>query len=341
MKTLHIGHYDKFLPKFIQFTNKEFGKEDHFFLMMDKEKKYPHVDVENAKYISHKSIFYYIKYLYQAKQIILHGLFEKRLVFLLFLQPWLLKKVYWAIWGGDLYRYQVLDNKFRTKRYEFYRRFIISRFGHIITLVEGDYDNAKAWYGAKGKMHKCIMYQSQVYEEMNIINKKSETINILLGNSASLSNNHIEALEIIKKNVGDKKVSIYSPLSYGKADYRDRVIKKGKEIFGDSFHPMLDMMPLNEYLDFLGTIDIAVFNHYRQQAQGNTINLLGLGKKVYLNSYVSPFRLYRELGIKAFDVKDFKLEPEFSEKPENQRIVAEYFTYDRLKDQWEEIYKSN
>ena len=43
-------------------------------------------------------------------------------------------------------------------------------------------------------------------------------------------------------------------------------------------------MPFNQYLEFLGKIDIAIFNHRRQQGFGNAITLLGLGKKVYLNS---------------------------------------------------------
>ena len=41
-------------------------------------------------------------------------------------------------------------------------------------------------------------------------------------------------------------------------------------------------LPLSDYLKILGKIDIAIFNHERQQAVGNITSLLGLGKKVYI-----------------------------------------------------------
>jgi dTDP-N-acetylfucosamine:lipid II N-acetylfucosaminyltransferase len=340
IKVLHVGHYDKFLPKFIQFTNKEFDKTEHFFLMMDKEKKYPHVQVDNAKYISHKSIFFYLKFFYAAEKIILHGLFEKRVVFLLFLQPWLLKKVYWAIWGGDLYRHLVLDKKLKTKRDEFYRRTIISRMRGLITPLHGDYLNASKWYKAKADRYNCILYHSNVFVDLGKANKDEEHINILLGNSASKSNNHIEALEKLFLIVGNKDCTIFAPLSYGNNKVKEQVINKGKELFGDRFQPLTEFIPYEQYIDFISSIDIAIFNHKRQQAMGNIINLLGAGKKVYLNSETSTFDLFQELKVKIFDINELNLNPEFKEKSENIQIIKNYFTEQNLKQQWAKIYDS-
>lgn len=44
-------------------------------------------------------------------------------------------------------------------------------------------------------------------------------------------------------------------------------------------NPIVDFMDFNEYINFLSTIDIAIFNHKRQQGMGNIITLLGMGKK--------------------------------------------------------------
>ena len=41
--------------------------------------------------------------MYRSKIIIIHGLFNIWYTFFLVLNPWLLKKCNWLIWGGDIY----------------------------------------------------------------------------------------------------------------------------------------------------------------------------------------------------------------------------------------------
>lgn len=52
-----------------------------------------------------------------------------------------------------------------------------------------------------------------------------------------------------------------------------KVIIKGKELFGEKFIPLTEFMTFEKYLEFLGSIDIAIFAHKRQQAMGNTITI--------------------------------------------------------------------
>lgn len=337
MNILHVGHYDKFLPKHINFTNENFDSSDHFFLMMDKEKKVKHVQAKNVKYISHKALFSQIQLFYKADKIILHGLFEKRLLHLFFFNPWLIKKCYWMIWGGDLYNYMFNKNNKKKRTLEFFRRFVISRIPNFITSVVGDYENAVKWYNAEGRVHNCLLYHSNVFKPMDLKKNKEETINIMVGNSASLSNNHLEVLEELAK-FKDKNIHIFSPLSYGKEEQKKKVMEMGEKVFGDKFTALVELMPLKEYLEFLSKIDIAIFNHKRQQAMGNTINLLGLGKKVFLDPNVSPFRLFNELGIKVFDINKLDLDQNFPKREENQKIVADYFSEKNLLSQWKAIY---
>ncbi len=106
-----------------------------------------------------------------------------------------------------------------------------------------------------------------------------------------------------------------------------KMIERGKEIFGDKFIPILEFMPFERHLEFLAQIDIAIFNSNRQQAMGNIITLLGLGKKVYMRSNITSWKLFEEIGVKVFDVADINLEPiDKKIAEENRRKIREYFS---------------
>src|SRR5690606_7080247 len=101
-----------------------------------------------------------------------------------------------------------------------------------------------------------------------------------------------------------KDFNLYVPLSYGSEDYKNRIIKKGKELFGSRFKPLEDFIPYQEYITFLKNIDILILNHRRQQGMGNTIQALGMGKKVFLNSITPQYHLFKKLGIKVFPIEN-------------------------------------
>lgn len=340
-KILHIGGDAKFLPPFIELVKDNFNFDEHTFLLtfsMGEIKPYKNVKVYQ------RTIYQRLKYylsvalkMHQADKIILHGLFDIKLVFILFFTPWLLKKCYWVMWGGDLYVYQLGEKNSRWKYNEFFRRPVIKRMGHLITYIKGDVELAREWYGAKGQYHECIMYLSNVYKELDIPVKTTPTINIQIGNSADPSNNHIEALEKLLP-YKDKDICIYVPLSYGNQEHAEKIIAKGKQWFGEKLIPLTDFMPFEDYLSFLGKIDIAIFNHKRQQAMGNTITLLGLGKKVYMRSDTSQWQLFKEKEIVVFDIKNLSLSKESSTE-DNSEKVKKHFSMKNLSSQYIDIFK--
>ncbi len=59
-----------------------------------------------------------------------------------------------------------------------------------------------------------------------------------------------------------------------------KVISRGEEWFGDKFVPMTDFMSFEQYLEVFKSLDVAIFNHRRQQAMGHTIMLFSIGKTV-------------------------------------------------------------
>ena len=113
---LHICILDKFIPPFIDFINEHFSEDKHQFLIIGKNnEKYGILDQKNIYYLDKKiKFFVLIKYLYQANRIIIHGLWSKSVLKIFFVQPWLLKKCYWVMWGGDFYFPEkiLLDKKY-------------------------------------------------------------------------------------------------------------------------------------------------------------------------------------------------------------------------------------
>lgn len=106
---------------------------------------------------------------------------------------------------------------------------------------------------------------------------------VLVGNSASLTNNHVEIFELLAREDGFKG-RIVCPLSYGDARYAEKVSGLGRDLFGDRFLPLLEFMPNREYLKIIGSCGFVVMGHLRQQAVGNVCSALFLGAKVYLDS---------------------------------------------------------
>lgn len=255
--------------------------------------------------------------LYRAEKIILHGLWSKRVLQILFLQPWLLKKCYHVMWGGDFYFPE--KQSWITKQ-------IIKKVGHFITYIPGDYELAKTWYGAKGEYHECFVYPSNLYKEYNIPLRDHDTINIQIGNSADITNNHFDMLEKLLP-FKNENIKIFAPLSYGDPQYARSVAEKGIQLFGEKFVPILDFMPFERYLEFLGEIDVAIFAHKRQQGMGNIITLLGLGKKVYMRSDITPWSLFESIGVKIFDLDALELNPlDQKSQKTNQSAIKEYFS---------------
>lgn len=327
---LHISVLEKFIPPFIDFLEDHFEEDNkHIFLILGDccshaiiQKK----NVINFENFGIKNIIKLYKFTKMAEKIILHGLSGNKLVVLLSLQPWLLKKCYWAIWGGDLYSYKLANRSLGWYRNEIFRRFFIRRLGHLVTYVEGDVDLARKWYGARGQYHECLMYPSNLYKEVKIPDKTGNALTIQIGNSADPSNEHIEIFEILSCHKNEN-IKIYAPLSYGNPEYAKKVIEKGKEIFNDKFIPITDFMNYDCYLKYLAGIEVGIFNHRRQQGMGNIITLLGLGKKVYIRADVTSWGLYEKIGVKTFSIDELNLSLLCEKDRANNKLaVMHYFS---------------
>lgn len=348
-KILHVFVLTAFLDPYCEFMENNFSdyQDRHIFFVLGSGVIYKVPQGPNIWLAREMNPFYRYLWLFwkaiSAKKIILHGIWDYKSFGFISLFPWLLKKTYWVVWGGDLYRY--LSKRTRVYGYlvEKLRKFSIKKIGHLVTYIEGDYLLAKQWYGAQGAWHECIMYPSNLYRSQPSyvdFDQNRPYLNVLVGNSADPSNNQIEILQKLAA-LADKRLKIYCPLSYGDSAHAELVADFGRSLFGKNFTPMLSFMSGDEYSTFLSNIDIAIFNHRRQQAMGNTIALLGMGKKVYMRSDVTQSELFVRLGVKVFDVSSIVLEPIADEiSKSNSKIIARYFSEENLRQQWSFIYEN-
>ncbi|MBL7663858.1 MAG: TDP-N-acetylfucosamine:lipid II N-acetylfucosaminyltransferase [Bacteriovoracaceae bacterium] len=344
---LHIAPIEKFMPSYVAFIDTHFNSSDHYYIFWGYKKKFlPPKRKQTLVLIG--SISYYLHFLkifywcFKAKKIILHGLSSNKFIRFFYFYKGFAKKCYWCIWGGELYSYKFTKKSLSFKLNEFFKRKAIQQFGNLVTYIKGDVELAQKWFGAKGKWHPCLGYTSNIYQPNNNHISKASNSNktyIMIGNAASKMCKHLEVLDKIKQ-IENQNIHLFIPLSYGDQKYAKEVQAYAIQLFGSNcVDCLLDFLPLNEYLDKISMIDIAIFAHERQQGMGNIINLLGMGKKVYIDDSITSWDHLKSLNLDVYSWHKFDLNKltEYQAK-RNSEIIQEFFTAQVLMKQWKGIF---
>ena len=155
----------------------------------------------------------------------------------------------------------------------------------------------------------------------DLTNRTAVGSNILLGNSASATCNHVEAIKrLCQFKLADRKV--ITPLSYGAPRYRELVCEYGRRQLGENFQALTDFMPLPQYTEVISSCSTVVMNHYRQQAVGNIIPMLWMGARLYLDVRNPLYHCLRRWGMPVFRI-DADL------RPDNPEALAPLTAADR------------
>ena len=267
-------------------------------------------------------------------KIFIHAFYSRHLLLFLYKNRFNIdfKKVVFIAWGSDIYNnylelrqpplnFKDLRRRFRTRLYERIKKNLMKKVRLYMTFASGDIDIINNIYGANGIQFDCLYPSTVDLENLNRIKKlnhnnistdetvssahkedfsnKNHTTTILLGNSATETNQHIEILDVLYK-YKNENIKIICPLSYGDKKYALQIKDYGQKLFGDKFIPLLDYLNPVEYTKLLGNVNIAVFNHNRQQATGNIEILSYLGKKIFIRSDISSWKHYVERDKCAF-----------------------------------------
>ncbi|MDD3897224.1 MAG: TDP-N-acetylfucosamine:lipid II N-acetylfucosaminyltransferase [Candidatus Peribacteraceae bacterium] len=148
---------------------------------------------------------------------------------------------------------------------------------------------------------------------------------ILVGNSASPFNNHLEIFDLLNEHVDLSGRRIFTPLGYGGNErYVQQVVAEGQRLFGEKFHPLMSLMDIDEYRKLLlHQCGYAFMNHLRQQAADNVNIMLYKGASVYLNTQ-SP--LYTWLTNRGFSIRSME---EISKHRKNGKYSLQPLRHDQ------------
>ena len=291
---VHIVNEDRFTKGYVKFMLQSMNRWEHkFFVLNNKEFS----EMENNRHIIQLSNWKDIgkkenrKLLEGADQIIISGaFFVHHFIFLFPPKAW--DKTYIQFWGGDFYDFKQ-SSKISRKLRDSLRKIEYCKAKGLIFLIDYENEQFEKIIGVKKKSYvapmpnspdECISYH-EIWKRCT-----NNHFTVLIGNSATASNNHFEAIDLVKKY--GNEIKIYCPLSYGDDKYKGKVIAYGKQVFGEQFIPITEQMEKGKYVEFLSNCDVGIFNNNRQQAMGNINLLLYLGKKVFLKRGTSMWNAY-------------------------------------------------
>ncbi len=273
-------------------------------------------------------------------------------------------KIYWIIWGLDLYNKLLCpagfemftsDNRYAglvEKNLGFFSRigaerkakailkFIEQSIDYIVTdTTESDYSQLVKYYPQlAAKPWKDFFYYpiDTILGELyyNPLPNESCKDTVMVGNSASRSNNHKYLLALLGQyDLKGKKVVV--PLSYsGRKRYMNEVLAYGKREV-DNFTPLMSFLPLDEYNKLQSSTAVALFGNLRQEAIGNIIIALYLGAKVFLFESNPVYEWAATHNLKVYPMStlsqqelDTLLPPEDAEH--NRSILRELYSKRRM-----------
>jgi dTDP-N-acetylfucosamine:lipid II N-acetylfucosaminyltransferase len=328
---LHIGAYSSkhIMFPYISFINGHFNPKDHSFILCSKTPQILQEDnCVTWDVFSQQEDF--LKAMNKADKIILHGIWYDELCELFFQNKAFLKKTFWVLWGGEFHFQEKVSEK---------RKWLFQNIPYLITGSRDDYLSVKKNYHVQGRHLPCtIFYPNNLYYELPFSPRSHKHKNVLIGNSADPTNNHLEILQKLKP-FSAKNIQIFLPLIYGDMEYAKIVEQEAKNIFGDKVLILKNYMEFDAYVHFLSNIDIAIFNHKVQQATGNIIVLLGFGAKVYIHKNSNLKNYFKQFSVKLYDNEDISLNCLQNKiKISNQANMKRYFSKEVLTQTLQEIF---
>ncbi len=328
-KYIHLMFNDKFNKPFVDFLNKNFDTKKHLILCKRWFQQYPFPEGENVIEIEPTFSFSPLNF-DKCDKIICHSLFDFEVIRHLYKHKKLLKKAYWVMWGGDLYEAP------RDEKNDFVRK----NFKGYLNKIDEDY--AKKKYGINAPFYNVhYPFPTITFDNKPINHSANKTIHIQINNSADKST--LEVLDFLEK-FKNEDILITTILSYGDIGCKEKIIQKGKEIFGNKFDYLDKFLDSKNYIEFIKKNDILILNQNRQQGVGNLICYLEHGRKEFIKNEVSTYQYLNNIeNIKIFDTKEIPLmsfddfiKNDFAEQ--NAKKAKALISNESLTKQWESVF---
>jgi dTDP-N-acetylfucosamine:lipid II N-acetylfucosaminyltransferase len=271
------------------------------------------------------------------------------------------KNLSWCIWGGDLYhlpgissdvyekrtwsefvqkQFSLKDLLYKSKVYLTNLPFRGTAYGkvlNVLTWMETEYQYATRHLPSLSASHQFFFYENAIpyhalddakaeFLEKNGQRQKDKFL-LILGNSGTETNNHIDALEEISKT--SLSADIIIPVSYGNESYV-RFLKKNIGFYKNGNVTFLDkFMDFSAYLNLLLSADGLVMNHRRPQGYGNIFLMMYLGKPVFLNPENFSIEDLNRHRLQWHSIKSIKDLPSLSQH-DNAAAIRDLLSHERL-----------
>lgn len=268
---------------------------------------------------------------------------------------------HWMAWGADFYFIPQLSGRLlspitkqRKSKVKLpilffkFQQFLQKKISILWDMYALFFGNSDGYHKFKAVLKKVSSYTTVIPEEVRLTNKfldlksipfipfKYATIenslgkyknelctnrHLLIGNSATITNNHLDTFNLLK-NI-DCDIKIYVPLSYGDENYASDIISEGEKLFSNQFYPITEFMDKDRFNDLLNNCGNVIMNHHRQQALGTLLISLWKGARVYLNPLNPLNHFFKSNGFITFLLTDLKREqnlPPFHDLARTNRL---------------------
>ncbi|MDO6439164.1 TDP-N-acetylfucosamine:lipid II N-acetylfucosaminyltransferase [Cyclobacterium sp. 1_MG-2023] len=366
----HILNDEKFSDWVIESFKKFNGDENHRFFLVSNSK--------SSKYFNDPSVKFVSKYFFlndfiplDHDVVIFYFLHLHNISFLLKRKNLKCKKI-WIGYGADYYYYLLNSTSFQSLYlkitqnlfYSFNGHFLFKRIAlaiyqkiflygkvlpalktltHFAPIIPNEFSIIKDKYPSLN--FDCIDFTFGDVSYLNQNNKFHKGENILLGNSATFSCNHIDILESINHLGITNKIVI--PLSYGHAKYKDFLIDYIPKNYPNlNFEILGKFLPLNEYNQILNQCGFAIMPHLRQQGMGNIYSLLYSGTKLFLFKKNPVYEFLKGLGVCFYAIEDLMLNAKLlisplaqDEMDQNRKIIINHYSKEKSFERIQKIVK--
>lgn len=230
----------------------------------------------------------------------------------------------------DLFCY--MKGQIEKEHYYRLRRMVLSRVDFFQPVIPLEYEIMKNQKGFQAKEFYYPRRFTSYYAETGCI--KNENGGILIGNSATYTNNHLDVWTDIHKYVPSYR-NIIIPVNYGVQRYADYLSKEIKSK-SHHIHFIREFMPRDEYFKLIDGCSYAVFGVIRQQALGNINYCLCKGIKVFLYRDSLVYRFLKNSGFVVFAIEDID-EESFKQPLTKNQLLQNKNAFEKEKNYIEQV----
>ncbi|MFN9371264.1 MAG: TDP-N-acetylfucosamine:lipid II N-acetylfucosaminyltransferase [Planctomycetaceae bacterium] len=181
---------------------------------------------------------------------------------------------------------------------------LLRRVDVFCPVLDQEYElvrSANPWFGADYLTWNYLTLEDDMPFDLPD-GEKRQGVDLLAGNSASPTNNHVELFEAIARHVDLAGRRVYVPLGYGDPRYRDRVVAAGERLLGSHFVPLTEYLPYPEYVGLVSSCGYVLMYHLRQQALGNLFLAALSGARIFLERRNPLWEWLEQRGVEIGDV---------------------------------------